>query len=150
MTHGTRHEARPNLDDNVPQACSGTRNPELRQVVPFSTRYILRCMSKKHPTFDRSNLDRRTVFDKEKRISLHTVHARVTHGTRHTARPNLDDDVPRSCPCTGNPELWHAVPFSTRCLSAKNNIFEKKENTKQRLTEKTRVIVLSTLAEKQV
>ena len=36
----------------------------------------------------------------KKNIALHTVHARVTHGTRYAARPNMDDNVPQACPCT--------------------------------------------------
>ena len=28
----------------------------------------------------------------------HKAHARVTHGTRHAARPNMDDNAPQTCP----------------------------------------------------
>ena len=51
---------------------------------------------------------------------------RVTHGActcdRHaagSAPPNLDYNVPQTCPCTWNPELWLAVRFSKRCVPAK-------------------------------
>ena len=65
-------------------------------------------------------LDRRPVFFFfRENVALHTAHARdtrqyvmrVTHGTRHAARPNLDDHVPQTCPGTENPALWQAVPF---------------------------------------
>ena len=62
-----------------------------------------------------SYFDRRPVFPfllKNKSISLHTAHARVTHGTRHAARRKLDDNVPQTSPYTGTPGLWQAVPFS--------------------------------------
>ena len=60
-------------------------------------------------------LDRRpVVFFIRKKASHYTAHARVTHGTRHAARQNLDDNVPQTCSSTVNPELWQAVPFSKR------------------------------------
>ena len=65
--------------------------------------------SKLHPSY----LDRRSVlFFLRKEASHYTAHARVMYGTRHAASPNLDDNVPQTCPCIGNPESWQAVPFS--------------------------------------
>ena len=49
---------------------------------------------------------KRTVFVKKKTL-------RITHGTcqrytRHTC-PNVDDNIPQTCPCTWKAELWRAV-----------------------------------------
>ena len=86
--------------------------------------------SKLHPSY----LDRRPVsFLGEGGImALHTVHARVTHGARHAARPDLDDNVPQTCPCTGSPELWQAVPFCKEIrmiYEPKTPTFRKMEDT---------------------
>lgn len=51
---------------------------------------------------------------------MHKAHARVIHGTRNAARPNLDYTVPSTCPCTGNLELTQALPCSTRYKTTKN------------------------------
>ena len=76
----------------------------------------------------------------------------VSHHTRHTtcSAPNFDENVPHTCPCTGNPELWQAVHFSTRyvCMNENTKIKEN-DKTEERLIEKTREIVLSTPAAKK-
>ena len=56
--------------------------------------------------------NRRPVEKKKKKYRI--MNGTYTRDTRHqhAARPNLDDDVPQRCPCTGNPELRRAVPFS--------------------------------------
>ena len=55
----------------------------------------------------------RYVFFGENNIALYTGHARVTHGIRHAARPNMDHDV-----YNPNPSL-HRQPrvVSSRAVS---------------------------------
>ena len=81
--------------------------------------------SKLHPSY----LDLWLVFW-EKGITIHTAHARVRHGTRYAAHPNLSDNVPHTCPCARNPELWQTVPFSTRYVWAKNTDIRKSREYK--------------------
>ena len=72
----------------------------------------------------------RYVFFGENNIALYTGHARVTHGIRHAARLNLDDNVSQTVPAPGNRELWHAVPFSRRYVRMiKISTFRKIEDT---------------------
>ena len=68
------------------------------------------------------------LFGKKKSIALHAAHARLPHGTRHASRPNLDDNVPRKSPSTGNPELRQAVPFSKRYVRHEQKTPTSREN----------------------
>ena len=45
------------------------------------------------------------VLFRKTNITLHTAHARITHGARHAACSNLNDNVPETCAFTGNPEM---------------------------------------------
>ena len=97
MTHGKRHVERPNLDDNAPQACPCTRNPELWQAVPFQQDTY--CMSKKRQHYKiqttetnaldyRENPENRLVYSRRKKLWAH-----ATLDPLHGSRPNLDDCV---------------------------------------------------------
>ena len=56
------------------------------------------------------------VFFRKTNITLHTAHARITHGARHAARSNLNDNIPETCAFTGNPEMLRTVNFSKRYI----------------------------------
>ena len=44
-------------------------------------------------------------FLEKKSIALHTAHVRVTHGTRHAARPHLDGNVPSNLSLQKEPRV---------------------------------------------
>ena len=53
---------------------------------------------------------------------------RSIHGKQHSAHANMDDNVPQTCSCTGNPELVAASRAffkEARTVLAKNQLFEK-------------------------
>ena len=56
------------------------------------------------------------VFFRKTNITLHTAHARVTHGAWHAARSNLNGNIPETCAFTGNPEMLRTVHFSKRYI----------------------------------
>ena len=106
-------------------------------------------MTKKTPTFHPRDLDRRPVFFfREKTIALHTAHSRVTHGTRHAARPNLDNNVAQTCPCTGNPEVTASrAVFNEIRMTKKHQRWKKQRYKTTPHRENPGKIVLSTPAE---
>ena len=155
----TRH-TRPNLDDNILKTCPYTgkgrmwRTVEFQRYTQISTMFEQNVPTLKSKWRGNTKNENGTLlpglelassklhpnpfgpaacifFFREKINALHTAHECATHGARDAACLNLDDNVPQIYTCTGNPELWQAVPFSKIFVPvwAKAPTFRKLEDT---------------------